>query len=91
MRISQEQKQKIIEITRRYLDGRTFQAFATALGADENVSRVSVFQWSKGQHAPDPLMLNRITRSPFAEGWAREWAEECLAALLGTPESITEG
>lgn len=80
-----EQRAKTAEITRRYLTGKTLQAFADALGSNENISRVSVYQWSKGQFAPDPIMLNRITRSPLAEDWAREWARECLDALLGSP------
>jgi hypothetical protein len=86
-----EQRIKTAKITRHYLVTRTLQAFASGLGADENISRQSVFQWAKGQHTPDPLMLNRITRSPFAEIWARQWAEDCLAVLLAAPEPTTEG
>ena len=74
----------IPQITNRYLEGKTLQQFADALGI--GAPRQSVSQWALGTHEPSPRKLWDVIQSPMAEPWAKEWARECLKSLQGGRE-----
>ncbi len=78
----------ISEITHVYLEGKTLQEFADALGCD--VSKQSVHQWKTGNRIPNALTLLSVLASPKASGWAKAWAGECLAALQQAGKSIED-
>ena len=75
-----EIKRKSAIITAEYLTGRTLQVFADALGI--NASRQMVWAWKSGAQAPAPLTCMKVIQSPTAEGWAKDWAAECLQVYL---------
>ena len=78
--ISQRVEETIPEITKRYMEGRSFRSFASGLGI--NAKGQNVFQWAKGEHKPSIETLLNILASPTAEGWAKSWAGECHAFLV---------
>lgn len=69
----------IQEITKEFLKEKSLQGFANGLGI--NASRQMVFSWKEGTQEPSTLTLFSVLAAPSAEGWAKAWAGECLAAL----------
>ncbi|HSW63812.1 MAG TPA: hypothetical protein VLH56_10980 [Dissulfurispiraceae bacterium] len=78
-------RDKLIEITRKHLEGRTLEKFAASLGIPS--SKQQVWMWKSGKQAPDTLTLFRVIASPTAEAWARAWAGECLSVIQSDRES----
>lgn len=73
-------REKVKEITRRFLDGKTMEQFAFDLRIP-GMSRQTVWTWKSGARVPSAETLLRVIDSPRAASWAKEWAGECLAAL----------
>jgi hypothetical protein len=71
---------KIQEITKRYLEGKTLQEFASGLGI--KASKQYVHHWKEGNQAPSMMTLLSVIASPTAEPWAKAWAGECSAILV---------
>lgn len=76
------------EITSRYLKERqlTLQAFADALGI--GASRQMVFLWKEGKQRPMLETLFKVKQSEKAEPWAKLWAGECVAVIVGVKTAI---
>ncbi len=70
----------IQELTKKYLEGKTLQEFASGLGI--KASRQIVHHWKEGNQSPSMMTLLSVIASPTAEGWAKAWAGECSAVLL---------
>jgi transcriptional regulator with XRE-family HTH domain len=77
-------KEQAKEITRKYLVERTMEQFALGLGL-QGMSRQTVWNWKSGQNAPSWETLVKVRTSDAAEPWAKEWADECLAAMVSKP------
>ena len=69
----------IVEITNRYLSGKTLEEFAQELGIE--ASKQMVWYWKEGRQKPSAITLFRIQASPRAAEWAKQFAVECLAVL----------
>lgn len=72
-------EESIKEITLKYLEGKSQQRFADALGIQS--SRQMVHHWKEGNQEPSLMTLFAIISSPSAEGWAKAWAGDCLAVI----------
>jgi len=69
----------IPQITNRYMNGKTLEAFAESLGI--GTTKQSIQQWKEGKHEPSIMTLYRVRGSETAAPEAKEWARECLAAI----------
>lgn len=71
--------ESIPQITNRYMNGKTLEAFADSLGI--NAAKQSIQQWKEGKHEPSIMTLFRVIGSATATHEAKEWARECINAL----------
>lgn len=69
----------IPQITSRYLNGYTLEAFAESLGI--GASKQSIQQWKDGVHEPSVMTLFRVIGSASSTHEAKEWARECINVL----------
>ncbi|MEN6522339.1 MAG: hypothetical protein ABFD14_01310 [Anaerolineaceae bacterium] len=79
MQVNTNQK-SIAEITNRYLESITLKTFIEDLGIQ--TSRQSVWQWKSGESKPSLETLKKVITNPTAASWAREWARECMMAIM---------
>lgn len=81
MQETADMKVKISEITQKYLEGKTQEAFAQELGIPA-ASRQMVNHWKVGKQTPALQTIFWVISSPTATATAKAWAGECLNVIL---------
>lgn len=74
-------QETIPQITNRYMNGKTLEAFAESLGIGS--TKQSVSQWVNDIHEPSKDTLLAVFRSEMSTQEAKGWARECFHALTG--------
>ena len=71
-------KNKLHEITKKYLNDTSMASFARQLGL-QKASRQLVFNWITYKSAPSEWTAWKVSQSPDATEKAKAWAQEVLS------------